>query len=151
MEVQCCFKTTLPDRFKVPDDTEISLSTSSTTKELTQIVKQLLLEDNEDQAMVKELASKKLNFMVNNTFLTLTLQELLEQLSLSNESVIDVYYLFALEKPKPKKSIPQDEWISTIGSLTHIINQKAKSYVAGFFNGDVKLFDSKHQELLSVS
>ena len=92
-----------------------------------------------------------MNFMVNNTFLNLTLQELLEQLSLSNESVIDVYYLFALEKPKPKKSIPQDEWISTIGSLRHIMNQKGKSYVAGFFNGDVKLFDTKHQELLSVS
>ena len=54
------------------------MSTSSTTKELTQIVKQLLLEENDDPVMAKELASKKLNFMVNNTFLTLTLQELLE-------------------------------------------------------------------------
>lgn len=101
--------------------------------------------------MAKELASKKLNFMVNNTFLTLTLQELLEQLSLSNENVIDVYYLLALEKPKPKKSMPQDEWISAISSLSHIINEKAKSYAVAFFNGDVKLYDSKHAELLSVS
>ena len=62
----------------MPDGTVISMSTSSTTKELTQIVKQLLLEDNDDAGLAKELASKKLNFMVNNTFLTLTLQELLE-------------------------------------------------------------------------
>ena len=120
------------------------MSTSSTTKELTSIVKQLLLEENDDESLKKELASKKLNFMVNNTFLVLTLQELLEQLSLSNESIIDVYYLFALEKPKPKKSTPTDEWISAISSLSHIENKKAKSYTVGFFNGDVKLYDSKH-------
>ena len=120
------------------------MNTSSTTKELTSIVKQLLLEENNDKTLEKELASKKLNFMVNNTFLVLTLQELLEQLSLSNESVVDVYYLFALEKPKPKKSIPTDEWISVINSLSHIENKKAKSYAVGFFNGDVKIYDSKH-------
>jgi len=99
----------------------------------------------------KELAGKKLNFMVNNTFLVLTLQELLEQLSISNESVVDLYYLFALEKPKPKKSIPTDEWISTIRSLSHIVNEKAKSYAVGFFNGDVKVYDSKHNEVLNVT
>ena len=120
------------------------MNTSSTTKELTSIVKQLLLEENNDKTLEKELSSKKLNFMVNNTFLVLTLQELLEQLSLSNESVVDVYYLFALEKPKPKKSIPTDEWISVINSLSHIENKKAKSYAVGFFNGDVKIYDSKH-------
>ena len=89
--------------------------------------------------------------MVNNTFLVLTLQELLEQLSISNESVVDVYYLFALEKPKPKKSTPTDEWISTISSLSHIENKKAKSYAVGFFNGDVKVYDSKHNEVLNAT
>lgn len=37
-EVQVSFKTTMPERYQV-GDTEISLSTGSGTKELTQIVK----------------------------------------------------------------------------------------------------------------
>ena len=100
MEVQCRFKTTLPEKYQVHDDAVISVSTNSSTKELTQIVKQLLTEDNDDEKFAKELNAKKLNFMVNNTFLTLTLQDLLEQLSMSNEMTVDIYYLFALEKPK---------------------------------------------------
>ena len=144
MEVQCRFKTTLPEKYKVPEEAVISISTSSTTKELTQIVKQLLIEENDDEKFVKELEAKKLNFMVNNTFLTLTLQDLLEQLSMSNEMTLDIYYLFALDKPKPKQSIPQDEWISVIKNLNHIVNEKAKSYAVGFFNGDLKLFNASH-------
>ena len=102
MEVYCRFKTTLTEKYKVPEEAVISISTSSTTKELTQVVKQLLIEENDDEKFVKELEAKKLNFMVNNTFLTLTLQDLLEQLSMSNEMTLDIYYLFALDKPKPK-------------------------------------------------
>ena len=71
----------MPEKYKVPEEAVISISTSSTTKELTQIVKQLLIEENDDEKFVKELQTKKLKFMVNNTFLTLTLQDLLEQLS----------------------------------------------------------------------
>jgi len=89
--------------------------------------------------------------MIDETFLTLNIQELLLQLEISNETVIDINYLFALEKPKPTKSTPCDEWISTIAPFKHILNEKAKSYVVGYFNGDVKLYNSKHAELLSVS
>ena len=31
------------------------------------------------------------------------------------------------------------------------MNEKSKSYAVGFFNGDLKLYNSKHAELLSVS
>ena len=31
------------------------------------------------------------------------------------------------------------------------MNEKAKSYAVGFFNGDVKIFNATHQEILSVS
>ena len=141
----------MPEKYKVPDDAVISISTSSSTKELSQIVKQLLLEENDDQKLQNELKSKKLTFMINNTFLTLTLQDLLDQLSISNEKTVEIYYLFALEKPKHKQSTPQDEWISVISNLTHIVNEKAKSYAVGFFNGDVKLFNARHDEILSVS
>lgn len=89
--------------------------------------------------------------MVDNTFLSSTISELLDRLSKSNEHTIEVYYLFALEKPKPKHTSPQDEWVSLIAPLTHFVNEKAKSYVAGFMNGDIKLFDNKHSELLKVS
>ena len=52
--------------------------------------------------------------------------------------------MFALEKPKPKQSTPQDEWISTIEPLSHVINEKAKSYAVGFFNGDLKVYSKGH-------
>lgn len=117
MEIQCRFVTGMPERYQVPP-VEISLSTDSTAKELTKLVKDLLLEENEgDEQFAKEIASKKFNFMINETFLTLNIQELLLQLNVSNETVIDINYLFALEKPKPTQSTPCDEWISSIASL----------------------------------
>lgn len=67
------------------------------------------------------------------------------------EQTVEIWYSFALDKPKPTHSIPQDEWVSTIKALTHIVNDKAKTYVAGFFNGDLKIFGKhNHAELLSV-
>lgn len=35
--------------------------------------------------------------------------------------------------------------------LNHFVNEKAKSYVVGLMNGDFKLYDNKHAELLKVS
>jgi hypothetical protein len=35
-----------------------------------------------------------------------TLQNLMEELSLSNENVIEINYFFALDKPKPEQAIP---------------------------------------------
>ena len=62
----------MPERYQVPD-TEITLSTASTTKELTQIVKQLMVEENDgDDEFAKEIKRKKMNFMVNDTFMNLS-------------------------------------------------------------------------------
>lgn len=141
----------MPERYQVPP-VEISLATSSTAKDLTKIVRELLQEENEgDEAFAKEIASKKFSFMVSETFLTLTVNELMLLLELSNEQTLDIHYFFALEKPKPTQSTPCEEWISTITTLNHIVNEKSKSYAVGFFNGDLKLYNSKHAELLSVS
>ena len=77
-EVLVSFKTTMPEKYQVPDS-EITLSTASTSKELTQVVKQLMMEENEgDDDFQKEIKSKKMNFMVNDTFMNLSLQDLLE-------------------------------------------------------------------------
>ena len=75
----------MPERYQVPP-VEISLATSSTAKDLTKIVRELLLEENEgDEAFAKEISAKKFSFMVNETFLTLTVHELMLLLELSNE------------------------------------------------------------------
>ena len=81
--------------------------------------------------------------MVNDVFLTSTLQDLMTKVSLTSESVLEVWYSFALDKPKPTMSIPQEEWISVIRSLHHQKNVKARTYIATFFNGDIKIFDGK--------
>ena len=44
--------------------------------------------------------------MVNNTFLTLTLQDLMDKLMITSEVVLEIWYSFALDKPKQKVSIP---------------------------------------------
>lgn len=92
--------------------------------------------------------------MINNTFLTLTLQDLMDKLMITSEVVLEIWYSFALEKPKQKVSIPQDDWISALKALHHEKNLKAKTYVAGFFNGDIKIFDGKdknHTELAHLT
>lgn len=105
-----------------------------------------MIEENEgDENFEKEIKKKKLNFMVNDTFMNLTLQDLLEQLKLSTETTVQVYYLFALDKPKPKQSTPCDEWISKIVPLSSLEDEtKARTYAVSFFNGDVKIFNEKH-------
>ena len=66
------------------------------------MVKQLMLEENaDDESLVDELNNKKFCFMVNETFLTLNVRELMLLLELSNEQVLNIHYFFALEKPKP--------------------------------------------------
>ena len=75
----------------------------------------------------------------------------MEKLSIGSEETVDIYYQFALDKPKLKHSIPQEEWISSIRALSHVLNEKAKSYAVTFFNGDVKVFHSgSDKEVLSV-
>lgn len=67
----------------------------------------MLLEDGalgeEDE---QELNARKLQFMINDQFLTTTLQALMEKLQITSESVVELWYTFALDKPKPKISIP---------------------------------------------
>ncbi len=73
-------------------------------------------------------------------FLSGTLQNLMEELELNNESVLKIQYFFALDKPKPEKAIPQDEWISNICA-------NGAYYSVAFFNGDVKLFEGSTEKL----
>lgn len=64
-----------------------------------------MLED-EGKCDMKEIKDRKIQFMINDCFLTTTLQELMEKLELNSESVLTLWYSFALEKPKQKLSIP---------------------------------------------
>jgi len=73
----------------------------------------------------------------------------METLALTNEKTLEINYIFALDKPRQKSSQPQDEWISVIRSLGDNSNGV---YAAGFFNGDVKLYDGvKHAEIVSLT
>ena len=47
------------------------------------------MEENEgDDDFEKEIKGRKMNFMVNDTFMNLSIQDLLEQLKLSTETTI---------------------------------------------------------------
>lgn len=104
-----------------------------------------------DEKVIKQVQSRKLQFMVNDVFLTTTLQDLMDKLSLQSEQILTIWYTFALDKPKPQVSIPQDEWISCISSLLNLQNTGASSFVVGFFNGDLKIYDSSLKESMVVT
>ena len=88
--------------------------------------------------------------MTKDVFLTTTLQDLMDKVQMTSESVIEIWYSFALDRPKQKASMPQEEWISVISALKHHQNLKEKSYVVGFANGDLKLMSKEHKELVHV-
>ena len=78
----------------------------------------------------------------------------MEKINVTGEQVLDIWYSFALDKPKQKVSLPQDEWVAVIRTLHYENNIEAASYVAGFFNGDIKIFDGKdknHKEIQNVT
>ncbi len=63
--------------------------------------------ETEGQVSKEELKSRRLNFMIENSFLTLTVQDLLDKVAVANtEESVDVWYSFALEKPKLTRAIP---------------------------------------------
>ena len=97
-EITLTLKTNLPAPY-ICEETQVQLSSDSTAKDLTKVLLQLF--DNPEP-----LAKRKFTFMVDNTFLTSTLQDLLTRLNKSNEQTIEVFYLFQLEKPKPKHTLP---------------------------------------------
>lgn len=78
--VQAIFRTSMPEAYQVPE-VQVDLATSSTNKELTQVVKQLLDDDGKGE----DLKNKKLNFIIKEVFLTGTLQELLDKHAISGE------------------------------------------------------------------
>ena len=146
-EVQCTFRTALPDEFKVEESLEIQLDTNSTNKDLTTVLREIIegMDEFTEKAST-QMKSKKLQFMVNNVFLTTTLQDLMDKLMVQAEQVLEIWYTFALEKPQKKISIPNDEWISVISAYKRMRNTKMSTFVVGFFNGDLKIFDGKNQK-----
>jgi len=106
-EVQCTFRTQLPEKYQVDEALEIQLNTTSTNADLNQVVKQIMEDEARlEGADLKEVKTRKLQFMVNDVFLTTTLQELMDKLGLESEQVVTIFYSFSLDKPKQKLSIP---------------------------------------------
>ena len=66
----------------------------------------MMEETIEDENTLKEVKTRKLQFMINDVFLTTSLQDLMDKLSLQAEKVLTIWYSFALDKPKQKISIP---------------------------------------------
>ena len=89
-------------------------------------------------------------FMAQNIIMTGTLQDLIDKLGLSTESVLELHYAFALDKPKLAATLPQEEWVSCIRPLSYFENTSASDYVVAFFNGDVKAFGADGKELIEV-
>jgi hypothetical protein len=62
--------------------------------------------ESEGKVSNDEIKSRKLNFMIKDTFLTQTLQDLIDKVGANTEESVEIWYTFALEKPKLTKSLP---------------------------------------------
>lgn len=98
-EVEARLVTDLPDMYRIPAST-YSLPTDITPAGLQQLVSQ---QTGQAQPLI---------FTLNNTLLTTSLHDHMVALSLSPESLLEIWYSLALPMPSTTASIPSPDWIS---------------------------------------
>ncbi len=67
--------------------------------------------------------------------------------NLNTETTIIINYCLALQQPTLKKSQEEEDWISSIGLLGQIPNERS-SYAVSLFNGNISIYSSENDLLL---
>ena len=137
-EVFCVFKTTMVSPYKLPE-TPISISTDFTEDSLSQLVNQLL----SDQNGPEEPFSLQFEFLIKDDFLRGNLKSHMMKHSISSETNLIVHYCLALRKPKLIEKNPMEDWISVISP----INDSEGPLLVGSFTGGLRLYGSRAKEI----
>ena len=106
-EVELKFETDLPGEEYKLENNVFQIHLKSTTENLNQLLNKVLLLD----------PPKKFSFLIENTKLTSSLEDFINDNLLTTEQAITIYYILDINEPKKSNTIKEDEWIRNIEIL----------------------------------
>jgi len=141
-EVFCVFKTNLADKYKIPDD-RYTVNSNMTDRELNQFINKLLQAEND----LEEEPTYNFEFLFKGDFIRGTLKShLIKHQVSAEEETIEIFYCFALEKPKLTKTIQEEDWVWDISKFDGLLNEKGY-YGVAHFDGSVAIFNENSQRI----
>jgi len=141
-EVFCVFKTNLADKYKIPED-RYTINSNMTDRELNQFINKLIQAEND----LEEETSYNFEFLFKNDFIRGTLRShLIKHQVSAEEETIEIFYCFALEKPKLTKTIQEEDWVWDISKFDGLLNEKGY-YGVAHFDGSVAIFNENSQRI----
>jgi ribosome biogenesis protein YTM1 len=138
-EVFCVFKTTMSAPYKLPE-TPISVSIDFTEATLSQLINQLLTDQNDPEDPI----SLQFEFLIKDDFLRGNLKSHIMKHAISSETNLVIHYCLALNKPKLAEKVQMEDWISVISP----INEIEGPLLVGSFTGGLRLYGPRAKELL---
>ena len=134
-EVELKFETDLPGEEYKLENNVFQIPLKSTTENLNQLLNKVLLLD----------PPKKFSFLIENTKLTSSLEDFINDNLLTTEQAITIYYILDINEPKKSNTIKEDEWIRNIEILQKMkyTPNKSNNYCVGLFNGEISFYSGE--------
>ena len=134
-ELELKFETDLPGEEYKLENNVFQLPLISTPENLNQLLNKVLSLD----------PPKKFSFLIQNTKLTSSLEDLINSNLLTTEQAITIYYILDINEPQKTNTIKEDEWIRNIEILQKMkySPNKPNNYCVGLFNGEISFYSGE--------
>ena len=134
-EVELKFETDLPGEEYKLENNVYQLPLKSTSENLNQLLNKVLSLD----------PAKKFSFLIENTKLTSSLEDFINENLLTTEQAITIYYILDMNEPQKSNTIKEDEWIRNIEVLQKMkySPNKPNNYCVGLFNGEISFYSGE--------
>ncbi|KAK6166649.1 hypothetical protein SNE40_023293 [Patella caerulea] len=127
---------TKQSQYSVPD-TPFSVPITVGVEELSSLINGLLKGDEiEDESV-------KFDFLINEEFLRVALNEYLEQRNISTENVLEIEYIEHHPAPKPDNSLLHDDWVSCLQGYSQYV-------LSGCYDNTIRLWKTDGTELMTI-
>ena len=111
----------------------LNVKGSFTVDELNEIVKSIILENNDE---LEELNELEFDFLLNNKLLRDSLQSFVGTHKINPESQLEIEYFVKKNPPKPLDSFLHDDWVSSIDTVDNWI-------LSGCYDNSAHIWDIK--------
>jgi len=134
-EVELKFETDLQGEEYKLENNVYQLPLKSTSENLNQLLNKVLSLD----------PAKKFSFLIENTKLTSSLEDFINENLLTTEQAITIYYILDMNEPQKSNTIKEDEWIRNIEVLQKMkySPNKPNNYCVGLFNGEISFYSGE--------
>ena len=134
-EVELKFETDLPGEEYKLENNVYQLPLKSTSENLNQLLNKVLSLE----------PAKKFSFLIENTKLTSSLEDFINENLLTTEQAITIYYILDMNEPQKSNTIKEDEWIRNIEVLQKMkySPNKPNNYCVGLFNGEISFYSGE--------